>query len=133
MAKRKTYPVVQLAHWMVKRDGPRCECWDQTHDVSWVCRDCWGTGFSGGYTLHAASVGYYLVKDNTAPKESEDTWATRVYRPTHQFDPTNYALGDILVDLTSPARWKIIAASVAGEIETRLVQPYETAQRFPTL
>ncbi len=136
MAKRKIYPVVQLAHWMVKRDGPRCTCQDQKAEVSFVCRDCWGTGFPGGYVLHPGSANYEVIKDDPAPKVSAnlvaDEWATRVYRAARPFDFTHYAIGDLLVDITDGTRWKVIVADITRGLQTRLIQRYEAAAQFPT-
>jgi hypothetical protein len=116
---------------MVRREGPLCSC--SSKDPRMVCQGCWATGFIGGYFFYQ-ETDLYLLDGSVLAKADGDTtgeWAARTYRVVEPMDVTHYAVGDFLVDLSTRARWKILAAD-PHKMLTRVLHPYEPAYRFPT-
>jgi hypothetical protein len=128
MTRAKVWPMVKLAHYMVCRHGTICGCVTTPLEPEAICRSCYGTGWVGGYVLHNESVSYYRCGQSV----TDDLLVVRTYQMVEPGDLTRYALGDVLVDLTSTERWSVCGFNV-GKVYARLVHPYEAAEVFPVV
>lgn len=132
---KETFPVVHLAHFMLKRDGQRCTCLEKQTDPASVCGWCWGTTFVGGYTLRQGSVSYEMRDENCAEAQGGTTWTYRQYQlldlhEHHIIDSTPYAVGDFLLDFATGDRWRILGFD-GFKVHTRKIMQYEAATAFP--